>query len=93
MPYQPRPRSRVWIVPVSSLLGRLPLIPAGDTGTIPHSMHGRMDMCYPGGECDNVDKPGTGSALYYINSWAMVFPLTILQTENLNSSSLLPYQQ
>ena len=74
MLYQPRPRSRVWIVPVSSLLGRLPLIPAGDTGTIPHSMHGRMDMCYPGGECDNVDKPGTGSALYYINSWAMVFP-------------------
>ena len=63
-----------WIVPVSSLLGRLPLIPAGDTGTVPHSMHGVMPASYPGGVCDTVDQPGTGSALFYINSWAMVFP-------------------
>ena len=26
------------------------------------------------GECDNVVKPGTGSTLFYINTWAMVFP-------------------
>ena len=31
MMHLPKPRSRVWIVPVSYLLGRLPLIPAGDT--------------------------------------------------------------
>ena len=74
MLYLPKPRSRVWIVPVSSLLGRLPLIPAGDTGTIPHCMNGRMDACHSGGECDKVGAPGTGSALYYINSLAMVFP-------------------
>ena len=55
-------------------LGRLPLIPAGDTGTVPHSMHGVMPASYPGGECDKKDQPGTGSALFYINSWAMVFP-------------------
>ena len=65
-----------WIVPVSSLLGRLPLIPAGDTGTVPHSIHGVpvMPASYPAGVCDTVDQPGTGSALFYINSWAMVFP-------------------
>ena len=74
MLYLPKPRPRVWIVPVSSLLGRLPLIPAGDTGTVPHSMHGVMPASYPGGVCDTVDQPGTGSALFYINSWAMVFP-------------------
>ena len=74
MLYLPKPRPRVWVVPVSSLLGRLPLIPAGDSGTIPHSMHGLMSASYPGGECDNTDQPGTGSVLFYINSWAMVFP-------------------
>ena len=43
-------------------------------GTGPHSMHGVMPASYPGGVCDTVDQPGTGSALFYINSWAMVFP-------------------
>ena len=53
--------SPVWIVPVSSFLGLLPLILAGDTGTIPHSMHGRMDTCYLGDECDSVATYGTGN--------------------------------
>ena len=57
-----------------AFLGHLPPVPAGDTGTIQHSMPDRMDTCYPGGECDNVVKPGTRRALFYINSWAMVFP-------------------
>ena len=74
MLYMPKPRPRVWIVPVSSLLGHLPLIPAGDTGTVPHSMRGVMPASYLGGVCDAADQPGTGSALFYINSWAMVFP-------------------
>ena len=72
--YLPKPCSRVWIVPVSSLLGRLPLIPVGDTGPILHSMQGRVNMCYPWGAYDNVVKAGTGSALFYINSWGWVFP-------------------
>ena len=40
MLHLPKPRPRVWIqvVPVSSLLGCLPLIPAGDTGTVPHGV-------------------------------------------------------
>jgi len=26
------------------------------------------------GKCDEVGRPGTGSKLYYINSWAMCWP-------------------
>ena len=37
-------------------------------------MRGVMPASYPGGKCDKPDQPGTGSALFYINSWAMVFP-------------------
>jgi hypothetical protein len=47
----------------------LGLLPAGDTGTISHSMHGLMSASYPGGECDKTDQLGTGSVLFYINSW------------------------
>ena len=74
MLYLPQPRQMVWIVPISSILGRLPLVPAGETGTIPHSMTARQRACFEYGECDKADEPGTGSRLYHINSWAMVFP-------------------
>ena len=52
----------------------LPLIPAGDYGTIHRIMHGRKDACYERGVCDRRGEPGSGSPLYYINTWAMVWP-------------------
>ncbi len=53
----------------------LPLIPAGDYGTIPRIMHGRKDACYERGVCgDWRGEPGSGSPLYYINTSAMVWP-------------------
>ena len=57
-----------------SRMGKLPLIPAGDHGTIPRSMHGRKDACYKLGVCDRQGEPGSGSPLFYINTWAMVWP-------------------
>ena len=69
--------SWVWNVPVSSsLLSGAPAseVPAGDNGTIQHSMHGKMDVCCHGGEFDKVGKPWTERALFNINRWAMVFP-------------------
>ena len=64
----------LWIVPISHILSRLPLIPAGDTGTIPEDMAGTKEANFPHGVCDNDDAPGSGSQLFHINSWAMVFP-------------------
>jgi hypothetical protein len=74
MLYLPKPAKFVWIVPISSILGRLPLVPAGETGTIPRSMHARQQACFEYGECDRAGEPGTGSLLFHVNSWAMVFP-------------------
>ena len=68
------PEPRVWIVPVTSILGRLPLVPVGDAGTIPFSMASHKQQCFPGGTCDRADAPGSGSKLFYINTWAMVWP-------------------
>jgi hypothetical protein len=39
--YMPSPNPVVYVVPLSHILGRLPLIPAGDFGTIPRNMSGR----------------------------------------------------
>jgi hypothetical protein len=43
---------RLYVVPISSILGKVPLVRAGDTGTIPHHMRGREGECFPGGKAD-----------------------------------------
>ena len=73
--YQPEPRPVVYVVPITSILGRLPLVPAGDHGTIPAAMRNRKKELFEYGKCDeSAARPGTGSKLYYINSWAMCWP-------------------
>jgi hypothetical protein len=71
--YEPE-KPVVYIVPITSILGRLPLIPAGDHGTIPAALRGRERELFPLGKCDEDGRPGTGSKLYYISSWAMCWP-------------------
>jgi hypothetical protein len=65
----------VYVVPLSHILGKLPLISAGDHSTIPRSMHGpaaartlAINWAYRHGA------PGSGSPLFYINTWVMVWP-------------------
>jgi hypothetical protein len=56
--YLPSPDPIVY-VPLSHILVKLPLIPAGHAGTIPRSMHGRKDTSYPLGVCDRHGEPGS----------------------------------
>ena len=74
--YLPTPDSVVYVVPLSHILGKLPLVPAGDDGTISYQIgkHGNKDRWYPYGICDTPQNPGTGSRLFYLNTWAMVWP-------------------
>jgi hypothetical protein len=75
--YQPEPRPVVYVVPITSILGRPPLIPAGDHGTIqsiPASMRHHKKQHFEYGTCDENARPGSGRKLYYINSWAMCWP-------------------
>ena len=73
--YPPKPDPVLYVFPLSHILGKLPLVPAGDNGTIPREMHGSKDAFYPLGMCDRQGSPGTGSPLFYINSWAMIWPV------------------
>ncbi len=64
---------RLYVIPMTSLLGKLSVVLAGNTGTIPYSMRGRAAECYPGGKCDSSEgnMKGHGSRLYYDNPWTM----------------------
>ena len=52
--YLPSPEPVVYVVPLSHILGKLPLVPADYFGTIPQSKHGRKDACYPSRVCATV---------------------------------------
>ena len=71
--YQPE-KPVLYIVPITSILGRLPLIPEGDHGTIPEALRGRRRDLFPLGKCNEDGRPGTSSKLFYISSWAMCWP-------------------
>ena len=71
MVYERRESAQVlYIVPVSSILGRLPLVPVGDTGTIPFQMLGES-ADFPGASCDKTQGGRDGCRWWYVNSWAL----------------------
>ena len=69
----------VYVIPVDSILGKLSLVQAGDTGTIPFEPTRRNQadsdaLCekyYPGGRADSAPGKGDGTRLWHTNAWAM----------------------
>ena len=60
----------LYVIPISSILGKLPLIPFGDTGTIPFSMRDELDEV-DGASCDSRPGEGDGCRMWYVNPWAL----------------------
>jgi hypothetical protein len=58
------------VIPVSSILGYLPLFPVDRTGTIPFAMS-REAADFPGAFCDKSANSGDGCRWWYVNSWAL----------------------
>jgi hypothetical protein len=57
--------------PITSMLGRLPLIPAQDHYTFPVALRSSKMELFLRGKCDEDQRPGTGSRHFYISSCAM----------------------
>lgn len=73
MIYERKPSNQVlYVLPITHILGKLPLVPIGDTGTIPHSMRGESAEL-PGALCDSEPGKGDGCRWWYVNSWAMTW--------------------
>ena len=69
--YERREQAQVfYVIPVSSILGRLPLVPVGATGTIPFAMR-QESADFPGASCDKSASSGDGCRWWYVNSWAL----------------------
>ena len=60
----------LYVLPITSILSKLQLVPVGDIGTIPNSMQGEA-ADFDGGSCDSKPGEGDGSWWWYLNSWAM----------------------
>ena len=68
--YQQEQDPEIYIVAISSIFGRQPLIPAGDHGTIPaaiNAMRNCKRQLRKYGDCNQDGRPGSGNKLYYIN--------------------------
>ena len=70
--YHASPTQVIYIVPAQSIISHLALVPAGEHGTNPHSLHANSSALKRG-KCDERGLPGTGGKLFYINSWAMIW--------------------
>ena len=54
------------MLPVESILGKLPVVPVAETGTIPYCMED-----FVGAAFDTREGAGDGSRWWYINTWAL----------------------
>jgi hypothetical protein len=69
--YERREQAQVvYVIPVYSILGRLPLVPVGATGTIPFAMR-RESADFPGAFCEKSANGRDGCRWWYVNSWAL----------------------
>ena len=77
MLYERRQNKQVlYVIPISSILGKLPLVPVGDTGTIPFSMRDELHEV-DGASCDTKQGEGDGCRLWYVNPWALSWSTTM----------------
>jgi hypothetical protein len=60
----------LYVVPVSSILGHIPLVPVGPTGTIPFEMRSES-ADFPGDACDKSKDTGDWCKWLYVNSLAL----------------------
>ena len=67
------PHEILYVIPVKSILGKLPVVPVGDTGTIPHTMRGgeRARDLKGAARCDREMGKGDGTRWWFVNNWAM----------------------
>ena len=66
----------VYVVPVSSVLGRLPVVRAGDTDTIPSKYraglrNGAHRYDHNLARADSAPGAADGCPMYFVNSWVM----------------------
>ena len=60
----------LYVILISSILGKLPTVRIGDTGTIPYRYCGTNRFSRNIARADSAQGSGNGSPMYFVNSWA-----------------------
>ena len=69
--YERRVEKQVYyVLPIRSILGKLPVVPVGDTGTIPFSQRRHAEE-YVDAAFDSREGAGDGSRWWYVNVGAL----------------------
>jgi hypothetical protein len=61
------PNLILYVIPIQSVLGKLPVVPVGDTGTIPHHLRHH----FSGAPGDSRQGSGDGCRMWFVDSWAL----------------------
>ncbi len=56
----------LYVILIESILGKLPVVPVGDTGTIPH-----LHIHFPRAPGDRRQGSDDGIRMWFVNSWAL----------------------
>jgi hypothetical protein len=59
----------LFVIPIEHILGKLPVVPVGGTGTIPH--HLQVRSVFQGAPGDRRSDAGDGCKMWFVNSWAL----------------------
>ena len=60
-----------YVFPVEYILGKLPVVPVGDTGTIPYSMQQHAEDFVGAAFNTREGADGDGIRCWYVNTWAL----------------------
>ncbi len=60
-----------YVIPIQSIIGKLPVVPVGDTGTIPY----HLSNTFSGAPGDSRQGAGDGCKMWFVNSWALGWSL------------------
>ena len=57
----------LYVIPIENIVGKLPVVPVGDTGTVSHHLRN----LFPGAPGDRKPGSGDGCRMWFVNSWAL----------------------
>ncbi len=61
----------LYVIPIRSILGKLPVVPVGDTGTIPYHLHNTFSGAPDDRRQGAQAGAGDGCKRWFVNSWAL----------------------
>ena len=70
------------VIPITSMLGKLPTVHSGENGSIPYQYSGINSLNRSNAHVESAPGSGNGSQMYFVNSWAMRYSRRLARSVN-----------